>query len=444
MKAGYWIKFLGVCCLFLPIKPSCGLFFRASPPDHDSDVTNKDTPSPPYKLGDPFTIIFFSDLETHFRGHDIYRSRYVVRYIRDLRHANLTYDGNYSHVAVDPQLVIHGGDVGHLWNCFGATLWEFYLRGAVLNDYDAHNFNNWQCQTPLDEIRSLWDIFYQADMPFVSNFGNHDWYPAHGTGNPWVRPAGQRDAVADRINRQSSEFVRETYRQSERLGLEVHDEILPTAQYGQSMFHSVFRGVRLVSFNAAFNWESYDDHGTYNATQQLERLQASLLSRGNHNATIFYSHFPLSKHRLRNQAPSVDEVVGLMAQFADSNHMVHHFAGHYHAERVEDYNTTVTTVTSANNNQSRTVTVRDHVAAYPHRAGQREPGFWAILVSPTDGVLQVKSITIPGLPNGSPCTPAAHKEPLGLLFGTTYKGCDTCKAGKHVWSFAHTWFVCGD
>lgn len=285
---------------------------------------------------------------------------------------------------VDPQLVIHGGDLGHLWSCFRDYSFSGYFRGALWNDRDAQNINNWQCRTPQEEFQDLWDILYDAGIPMISNFGNHDWYPAHGTGNPWVKTRGLRDAVADRINQQSSDFVRDTYERSAALGLEMVEETLPLGAYGQSMFRSVFRGVQLASFNAAFNWQSYDDFGIYDATDQLDRLKDSLMEHKN-SATIFFSHFPLSKRRLRHQIPTVDHVLALMGEFANGNTIVHHLSGQYHAEMVEDY--AVTTESNV------TVTVRDHVAAYPHHWGsvRREPGFFAVLVSPKDGV--IRSVT---------------------------------------------------
>ena len=387
----------------------------------------------------PFTIIFVSDLETKFRGHTIDRSRYVVNYIASLQEQNLYFDGPYQDQPIDPQLVIHGGDISHFWSCF-----EFQVLHVG------------RCRTPADEFRDVWDRLYKNGngngdpIPMISSFGNHDWYPSPETGNQWSTRLRQRTNIADTINRQSSEFVKETYLRTAEIIRNQEDgnnkfefeEVKPTGEFGQSMYRANFRGLQIASFNAAFNWESYDDRGVYSAEDQLERF-SSVLDRS--KKTLFFSHWPLSKRRLRTQKPSLKEVTTLIGEFEDGSH---HFSGHYHAEMVEEYPRTNTDGTTSSSG-----TFRDYVAAYPHAWAGRDPAFLAILASKKDGILQVKSIPIPGLDDGEVCLPVNYltlRNNLYMFDGMAHQtnfenvpnGCDKCKTGRYTFSLFGG-FTCG-
>ena len=392
--------------------------------------------------GQPFTIIFLSDLETKFRGHTIDRSRYVVNYVASLKEQELFFDGPYQDQPIDPQLVIHGGDISHFWSCF-----EFHLLHVG------------RCRTPADEFRDVWDRLYKNGndddddnknpMPMISSLGNHDWYPSPGTGNQWSTRLRQRTNIADTINRQSSEFVKETYvRTAEIIRNQggdnkfEYEEVKPTGEFGQSMYRANFRGLQIASFNAAFNWESYDDRGVYSAEDQLERF-SNVLDRS--KKTLFFSHWPLSKRRLRIQKPSLKEVTTLIGEFGEGSH---HFSGHYHAEMVEEYPRASSDSTSGMDG-----TFRDYVAAYPHAWAGRDPAFLAILASKKDGILQVKSITIPGLDDGEVCIPVNYltlRNNLYMFDGMAHQtnfenvpnGCDKCKTGRHTLSLFGG-FTCG-
>ena len=419
------IPVLLLCCCIL-VRGANSSFLRAPITDNASENNDPTSDTTVDDDNAPFTIIFVSDLETKFRGHNIDRSRYVVNYISNLQQEQLFFDGDYHQQPIDPQLVINGGDISHFWSCFEL---QFVHVG--------------RCRTPADEFRDVWDRLYdEAKIPMISSFGNHDWYPSNGTGNPWSLRSRQRTKVADTINQQSSEFVRESYDRSAQLVRSdfEFEEVKPTGNYGQSMYRSTFPGLQIASFNAAFNWESYDDQGVYSAEDQFERF-SNTLDRG--KKTLFFSHWPLSKRRLRDQKPHLEEVTSLIGEFVEGSH---HFSGHYHYEVVEEYQ-------YQNADSDTAGTFRDYVAAYPHNWAGREPGFLAILVSKSEGILQVKSMPIPGLEDGEFCLPVNYLTLRNKLYSlddvrlqTNFEniqhGCDKCKAGRYTFSIFNG-FTCG-
>lgn len=367
-------------------------------------------------------------MENKWRGHNLDRSRFVVQYIRDVKEQNFYFDGNYSQYMIDPQLVINNGDVSHFWNCHNPNY--LYIFGG--------------CRTPEDEFLDIWGQLYEANIPLISAYGNHDWRPRIGTGNPYRgTPSKPRDDEADNINRWSSIFVQQTYERSRELGVGLEFEAVPpTGAIGQSMYRSTFRGLQIASFNAAYNWQSYDDNGVYDADEQFARL-SDTLNRTQH--TLFFSHFPLSATRLQGQTPTSEQAQRLIQEFPNGSH---HFSGHYHAALVQDYEG-----------------FNDYVVPYPHSWGSQEPGYLAVLVSPQDGILQVKPMTIPGLERGAACipvnalnirnqlTPASFLRPrqtkharLDRMVGYRglENGCDRCKAGQQHWSAASLGWVCGE
>jgi Calcineurin-like phosphoesterase len=408
--------------------------------------------------GTPFTIIFISDLETKYRGHDIPRSQYVINYVRDLKHDNLVFDAPYSQHVIDPKLVIHGGDISHMWSC---DFFEWFILGG--------------CRNPQDEYRDVWNRLYEAGIPMISAFGNHDWRVRNGTGNPWGSGADEpRDEETDYINTWSNEFTKLSYEKSVKVteGKLQYEEILPTGDIGQSVYQATFGGIQIVNFNSAFNWQSYDrtkNGMVYSADDQFARLSRRL---DRSLKTIFFNHHPLNKGgAIGEQTPSVDAMISLIREFGEG---VAHFSGHYHVNLVYKYD-------------AAQPTFNDYVAPYPHTWNGDEPGLLAVLVSPTQGVLQVKKLDIPGLNSGEKCLPINYLHWRNHFFGfwpetsdwfdwitlaSEGKGnhshlensnnqnsnargfpnsisdvtrcCSSCKAGMQSWSASQCSFVCGE
>ena len=185
----------------------------------------------------------------------------------------------------------------------------------------------------------------------LTAFGNHDWRARDGTGNPWGDGTElPRDEEADYINKWSNEFTRLSYEKSQERtkGKLEYQEIPPTGRLGQSMYKATYAGIQIVNFNAAFNWQSYDNEGVYSADDQFQRLSASL---DRSLPTIFFSHYPLTGV-LPGQSPSVSDVTALIGEFGEGSH---HFSGHYHVERIFPY---VDSISGTSFN--------DYVAPYPH------------------------------------------------------------------------------
>lgn len=393
--------------------------------------TSAPTPSPtsvptpaPTLDNDIFAIVVMSDMEHKWRGHSTDRSRYVAEYIKNVKSLNLFFDDEYSAYPIDPQLIINTGDVSHYWACHNPS---FLFRSG-------------SCRTPDDEFVDIWQQLYDAGIPMISAYGNHDWKPRLGTGNYYTgkTPGKDRDEETDNINTWSSEFVQKTYETSAAMGEIEFEAIAPTGDIGQNMYKSSFRGLQIASFNSAYNWQSYDDSGIFSADDQFLELANSL---DQSKPTLFFSHFPLSSTRLDGQTPTRENAISLIQQFPESTH---HFAGHYHAaviERYEGFN--------------------DYIVPYPHTWGNREPGYLAVLVSAEKGVLQVKPMTIPGLEDGTVCIPANvmairnFVTPSRLRPSRTFldnwlgyersgNGCDRCKAGKQYWSTGDLGWICGE
>jgi Calcineurin-like phosphoesterase len=407
----------------------------------------------------PFTIIFISDLENKYRGHDVPRSQYVINYVRDLKDDHLVFDEPYAQHVIDPKLVIHGGDISHMWSCDN---FEWFLLGG--------------CRNPQDEYRDVWNRLYKAGIPMISAFGNHDWRVRNGTGNPWDSGADEpRDKETDYINTWSNEFTTLSYEKSVKVteGKFQYEEILPTGDIGQSVYRATFGGIQIVNFNSAFNWQSYDrtENGmVYSADDQFARLSQTL---DRSMKTIFFNHHPLNKGgAIGEQTPSVDTMISLVREFGEG---VAHFSGHYHVNLVYRYD-------------AAQPAFNDYVAPYPHTWNGDEPGLLAILVSPTQGVLQVKKLDIPGLNSGDKCLPINYLYWRTHFFGfwpetsedwfdwiarsgdghdnssptknsnnqsENLRGfpnsvsdftrcCSSCKAGVQSWSASQCSFVCGE
>ena len=108
----------------------------------------------------------------------------------------------------------------------------------------------------------------------------------------------------------------------------------------------------------------------------------------------------------------------------------------------------------------------DYVAPYPHPWGSYTPGFYAVLVSATDGVLQVKQIDIPGLDDGTPCDLASNCEMCHTKASFWYdvgefrcgsepnfdegrvcipfRSCNSCAGEEFSFWFTKSFFACGE
>jgi hypothetical protein len=242
---------------------------------------------------------------------------------------------------------------------------------------------------------------YDNGIPMIAGFGNHDWEPLFfSDGSAGYSVAGHES------NQSTQSFTRETYRRSAQLSAEFdYTEIHPTSTFGPVNFHATFRGVEIINFNSFLYQPSYRYPDGWpltcnllaggagcqifsSAETQIERMQARF--RPDHTRTaLFTQHYPLTTSNnwwsdYDASGTTISErkqrLLGLMSEFDHSVLL----AGHNHSPLVVDHSY-----------QGRFL--REYIA--PHFGGNNgvDPtqggGFLALLVSPTDGVLEV--VTVP-------------------------------------------------
>lgn len=282
-------------------------------------------------IADAFTIIFISDMETSYRNHHVEWCERIVGYVKDISKKDLTFDGKYAAVKITPQLVIHGGDISD----YTYGTWD--KKGSDAASYLMDN---------------VWGQLYDAGIPMISSLGNHDF--------------NAKNPVAS-YNAEANDFVRDTFARSKRL--KGSDFSFSEVQgVGPSLFVAEFGGVQIVNFNYhAFlldpNQKQFNE-----LANQLDRSKK----------TIFFSHYPLSSYPSNKQT----YIINLISQFAPGTA---HFSGHRHQKRKEEK-----------------TKFNDYIAAYPHpwedsqKSGEYfKAGMYAALISPDNGVLQVKNIELP-------------------------------------------------
>ena len=277
--------------------------------------------------------------------------------------------GDGSH-RIDPELVILGGDISA-------------DRG-----------------TSVGADLPLWQPLYDAGIAFIAGFGNHDWEPVtFSDGSAGYSVAGHHS------NENTTGFTRETYRRSAQLtGDFTYSEVGPSSTYGPVTFHSTYKGVEIVNFNTFLYQPSYSYPDGWpltcnllaggagcqmfaSAEPQIDRMSALFSHRADSTA-LFVQHYPLTTDSgwwsdLGATATTVtqkkDRLLGLMSQFDHAALL----AGHNHVSQQRSH------VFGGR-------TFEEYIAPYFGGNGGDDPtqggGFLALLVSPTDGVLDVATI----------------------------------------------------
>ena len=272
---------------------------------------------------------------------------------------------------IDPELVILGGDISE-------------DRG-----------------TSVGADLPLWQPLYDAGIAFIAGFGNHDWDPEFWSDGPGYSLAGHLS------NESTTGFTRETYRRSAQLtGDFSYREVAPSSTHGPVTFHSAYKGVEIINFNTFLYQPSYSYPEGWplscnvllggagcqrfaSAEPQIARM-SNLFTPERTRTALFVQHYPLSTtdnwwSDYDTSGTTVtqkkDRLLGLMSQFDHSVLL----AGHNH-------------FASQRSHQFQGRTFQEYVA--PYFGGNnlddltRGGGFLALLVSPTEGVLEVA--TVPG------------------------------------------------
>ena len=325
----------------------------------------------------PFTVVFVGDSEARMRGNTDSEVAGYVRNLIDYRSSKVlhfAYDnGRYR---VDPRLVILGGDISA--------------------DRD----------TSVAADLPIWQQLYDNGIGFIAGFGNHDWDPpTFGDGSAGYSVAGNAS------NESTTAFTRETYRRTAELDPDfTYDEVGPTSSHGPFTFHATYRGVEIVNFNTFLYQPSY-------AYPENWPLSCNLLG-GGAGCETFVSAEPqiAAMERRINPDPARTLLV------------VQHYPLSTPDSWWDDFGASGTTLAQRKDRLLRLMSSHDHVALlaghnhaaghFTHAVGGRtldeyvapyfggtngvDPtqggGFVALLVSPVDGILEVK--TVPGGTSG--------------------------------------------
>lgn len=342
-----------------------------APPGGGSPTTAPPTTAPP--ADEPFTVIFVGDSEARMRGNT---DAEIAAYVQHIASYRSTTEAYFAHEGgahrIDPELVILGGDIS-------------VDRG-----------------TSVEADLPLWQSLYDAGIAFIAGFGNHDWEPAvWGDGSLGYSLAGHLS------NESTTAFTRETYRRSAELGVGFsYTEVGPSAIHGPTTFHANHRGVDVVNFNTFLYQPSYSYpdgwplscnlaaggagcQTFHSAEPQIDRM-ADLLGTTSDTA-LFVQHYPITTgsnwwndHGASGRTVS-EQQQRLLSLMSTYEHPVL-LAGHNHSPLTVDHA-----------HEGRTY--REHIAPYFGGSNGDDPtlggGFLALLVSPTEGVLEVRTITDP-------------------------------------------------
>jgi hypothetical protein len=225
---------------------------------------------------------------------------------------------------------------------------DMVLHGGDVSD----QWGNWKESTFLDpnnweeEMDDIWKQLYDAGIPFLSISGNHD-------------------AIGESRIAAAKKFVSNTFEDTKS----GHPNDFQYTKIGSDFtmesdfFTASYRGLQIATVDDSLKTKVIDQWSTFKSNLDTSK------------PTLFFSHRPLSVQR--------DEEDDRLTQFIDSFPVgTAHFSGHTHKE--------------AKNPIISSSPLKDYTAPYPHYYHDGElPGFLAVLVSPVDGILEVKSLDIP-------------------------------------------------
>jgi hypothetical protein len=236
-------------------------------------------------------------------------------------------------------------------------------------------------------LDNIFDQLYDKGIPFVSSFGNHDW--TFITNEHGYKPLDEHSNTAAQLlrNKLTMSFVDETYTRSAALpGSDfVFEKVDPTLEYGPPMYTAEFRGLQLATFGFSSAVRSFPLRCTTGPTtpcqpadgadssEQMAAIEASLDTS---KPALFYHHAPLSVGTDYVSHAAVEDVRRLIAKHPQAALL----SGHQHSEfrRLRE-----------------ALSPETENSFYEYTAGYAHEGkFLALRVSPTRGVLEVKSLTV--------------------------------------------------
>jgi len=415
---------------------------------------------------DAYTLLFFADIENNYRSHTSGHSTRFLEAIKDLGSQGLTYDREYSSVTIDPELTIHGGDINR--DHWQGGLWSLTNPLAIVGE-----------RTVDEEFEDVWNVMFEGDnqLPTLSIFGNHDWEPAVKAS--WQSKSGipTHWSLGDqtRSNKKSMDFVQRTFDKSKEMGKGLdYQAIQPDGEVGPVVYIATFKGFQYVMFQFKLGQSSYDFADgevtqRYSSTAQLQRVKEAI---DRTKPTLIVVHAPVSRNIPadgewnqwglipQNQydinAPGVVREKDLFADLVSGMpNILGAFAGHVHANHHE--------------HSPETAMIDEWTVGYPSPlywhdfgdwneetgtvVGREEPkwrGDWqkvqgteayAILVSPSRGILQVKIVDLSDhltcKPEGEKCDPGNFFFLVGREPGCKTQCCQDANNYEYWWSKEH-------
>jgi hypothetical protein len=286
---------------------------------------------------DPFTIIFIADMEAGYRHHQDSFCSDIVTYIKDIKNKGFRYDDPlYSSYEINPEMVIHGGDISDSVDGIWKDSWYDMFRGEPEDYIMEHIFQQ----------------LYDAGIPFLSSSGNHDYLP--GTETPIAA---------------AKKFVSKSFEKTKALK---PDDFSYTRHQADSLdesdyYTASYKGLQIATVDVGLTNED-DERGGFISGAQWTEFQSQL---DKSKPTFFFSHFPELRQKIdskRHLGEFIDDFPAGTAHFSGDTHRVN------------------------KEGKINSGSLRDYTAPYPHPWDGLSPGFFAVLVSPADGILDVKEI----------------------------------------------------
>ena len=329
------------------------------------EVPVVESPAPANAADDSFVVVFLGDPEERMRG--ITRST-LERHVDRLRSVGDGPAGRFELPdgrtwSVDPEVILVGGDISR--------------------DRDTSIAND----------LPLWEPLLDDGIVVLAGFGNHDWEPESWGDSPSHSLAGHRS------NESTTAFTRETYRRSAAANPRLsYREFGPSSDHGPVTFLATYRGVDIVNFNTFLYQPSYRYPEGWpitcnplgggagcqefvDAGPQIAALESVFTSTGTDRPAIVMQHYPLStSDRWWSDFGASDTTLeqrkGRLLDLMASRDDVVFLAGHNHRSSSREW-------------RHAGRTIEEHVAPWFGGGG----GFIALLVSPTEGVLAVETIS---------------------------------------------------
>lgn len=329
------------------------------------------TTSTTIPLGDePFTVIVIGDSEARMRGNT---NEEISTYVADLialrgeRAEYFARDGGVHRI--DPELVVLAGDIS-------------LDRG-----------------TSIDADMPLWAPLYDNGIAFVAAAGNHDWEPVtFSDGSAGYSVSGHLS------NESTKAFVLESHVRSAALTDRFrYRSVGPASAHGPEHYVANYRGVDIVNFNTFLYQPSYRYPDGWplscnllaggagcqqfvSAESQIERTEALLDDSGARTA-LFVQHYPIttpsnwwgdSDASGLTTSQKQQRLLGLMDRYEHAQL----FAGHNHSPLI------------GRQHSFAGRTFLENVTPFFGGANADDltlgGGALAVLVSPTQGVLEVR------------------------------------------------------